>query len=118
MRSAAIVAMLLAVGTAANAAGWELTRRGSDVAIHPEIHDTEIMGTNIGCVTLSRREMRRFGYPGHAVFCEEASAGEVIGVVVNKRGNAICEIRGAYNNDEQCYDLTICNDVTSLCRRP
>jgi len=30
--------------------------------------------------------------------------------------NAICEIRGVYNNDEQCYDLTICNDVTSLCR--
>jgi hypothetical protein len=117
MRSAAIATMLLAFGTAASAAEWELTRRGSDVAIHPEIHDTEIMGTNIGCVTLSRREMRRFGYPGHAVFCEEASAGEVVGVVVNRRGNAICEIRGVYNNDEQCYDLTICNDVTSLCRR-
>lgn len=117
MRSAATLAMLLALGAAGNAAEWQLTRPGSGVAIHPEIHDTEITGTNIGCVTLSRREMRRFGYPGHAVFCEEASAGEVVGVVVNRRGNAICEIRGAYNNDAQCYDLTICNDVTSLCRR-
>ena len=116
MRSAAGLAILLATGAGASAGEWELTRPGSGVAIHPEIHDTEIMGTNIGCVTLSRREMRRFGYPGHAVFCEEASAGEVVGVVVNKRGNAICEIRGAYNNDEQCYDLTICNDTTLLCR--
>jgi hypothetical protein len=111
-----LVATLAAGGSIVHAAQWELTRPGSATIIHPAIHDTEFRGTNIGCVTLSRSEMRRFGYPGHALFCEEASTGEVLGAVLNKRGRELCEIRGAYNNTAACYDLTICEDATQLCR--
>jgi hypothetical protein len=116
MRSAAIVAMLLAFGAAAERGGLELTMRGSDVAVHPEIHDTELMGTNIGLrdavaagdapLRLSRpRRLLRGGERGRGGRRRRQQA----------RHRDLRD-RGAYNNDEQCYDLTICNDATSLCR--
>jgi len=116
-RFGVLVAVLLGAGSIVHAAQWELSRPGSATIIHPLIHDTEFRGTNIGCVTLSRSEMRRFGYPGHALFCEEASTGEVLGAVLNRRGRELCEIRGFYNNDAACYDLTICEESNRLCKR-
>jgi hypothetical protein len=112
-----VVASLIALGAVVHAADWELTRPGSAPIIRPAIHDTELQGQMIGCVTLSRREMRSFGYPGHAVFCEEATNGEVLGVVVNKKGKELCVIRGFYNLQASCYDLVICDDPTRLCKR-
>ena len=117
MRSALIAALLLACGTVVEAAQWELTRPGNGPIVRPQIHDTEVMGQMIGCVTLNRSEMRSFGYRGHAVFCEESTTGEVLGALVNKKGNALCVIRGFYNNDSSCYDLAICDEPISLCRR-
>jgi hypothetical protein len=120
MRSALIAALVLACGTVAEAAHWELVRPGKPPIVRPQIHDTEVQGTNIGCVTLSRFEMRRdlgVRTRGHAVFCEEAATGEVLGALVNKRGNAICVIRGFYNVDTSCYDLAICDEPLSACRR-
>jgi hypothetical protein len=80
----------------------------------PQIHTTDFAGQNIGCITLSRREVRSFGYPGHAFVCEEASAGEVLGALLTRAGVPICEIFGFYAGDG-CYDLTICDNAETLC---
>lgn len=82
----------------------------------PQTHATDFAGTNIGCITLSRREMRRFGYPGHAFVCEEASEGEVLGAVLDRQGYRRCRIEGSYSGDD-CYALTICNVSETLCVR-
>ena len=82
----------------------------------PQIHATDFAGENIGCITLSRREMRRFGYPGHAFVCEEASAGEVLGAVLDRLGRRRCLIVGDYTGDD-CYSLTICSVQETLCVR-
>ena len=116
-RCSALVAALLGLASAAHAAGWKLSRPGKPTVIRPAIHDTEFQGTMIGCVTLSRSEMRAFGYPGHALFCEESTTGEVLGAVLSRRGRELCEIRGFYNNDAACYDLTICDEANRLCKR-
>jgi hypothetical protein len=82
----------------------------------PQTHSTDFAGTNIGCITLSRREMRRFGYPGHAFVCEEAAEGEVLGAVLDRQGFRRCLIEGAYAGDD-CYTLTICRVAETLCVR-
>ena len=82
----------------------------------PQIHATDFAGENIGCITLSRREMRRFGYPGHAFVCEEASKGEVLGAVLDRQGRRRCLIEGDYTGDD-CYTLTICKVQETLCVR-
>jgi hypothetical protein len=38
--------------------------------------------------------MRSFGYPGHAFACEEAAHGEVLGAVLDRRGQRRCFIEG------------------------
>jgi hypothetical protein len=78
------------------------------------IHGTDFQGTDIGCIILPRRELRPFGYPGHGFFCEVAATGEVLGGLVNKKGNQLCEIRGAYTAD-LCYDFDICGVAETLC---
>ena len=82
----------------------------------PQIHATDFAGESIGCITLSRREMRRFGYPGHAFVCEEASQGEVLGAVLDRQGRRRCLIEGDYTGDD-CYTLTICRVQETLCVR-
>ena len=80
----------------------------------PAIHTTDFAGDRIGCITLSRDEMRRFGYPGHAFVCEEAQTGEVLGAALTRNGFRICEIAGRYAGDG-CYDLDICGVADGLC---
>lgn len=82
----------------------------------PQTHSTDFAGRNIGCITLSRREMRRFGYPGHAFVCEEAAEGEVLGAVLDRWGIRRCLIEGDYTGDD-CYALTICDVPETLCVR-
>ncbi len=82
----------------------------------PQTHSTDFAGDGIGCITLTRREMRSFGYPGHAFACEEAAAGEVLGAVLNRQGRMLCQIDGVYAGDD-CYDLTVCDVAETLCVR-
>src|SRR5262245_32372182 len=82
----------------------------------PQTHATDFAGDGIGCITLTRREMRSFGYPGHAFACEEAAAGEVLGAVLDRNGRRRCLISGGYAGDD-CYDLTICRVAETLCVR-
>jgi len=82
--------------------------------IHPNTHATDFASDHIGCITLTRGEMRRLGYPGHAFACEEATAAEVLGGVLNRRGVVICHISGAYVGDG-CYDLDVCETRDTLC---
>jgi hypothetical protein len=82
----------------------------------PLTHATDFAGDNIGCITLSRREMRRFGYPGHAFVCEEAAQGEVLGAVLDRWGARRCLISGDYTGND-CYTLTICDVPETLCVR-
>jgi hypothetical protein len=88
----------------------------SPAAGMPQTHSTDFAGENIGCITLSRREMRRFGYPGHAFVCEEAAQGEVLGAVLDRQGFRRCLIEGDYAGDD-CYSLTICDVAETLCVR-
>lgn len=80
----------------------------------PRLHATDFALDHIGCIVLPRREMRSFGYRGHAVACEEASHGQVLGAVLDKRGNRICDIVGQYADDD-CYELTFCDVPERLC---
>lgn len=80
----------------------------------PSTHTTDFAGEAIGCITFARREMRSFGYPGHAFACEEAGSGEVLGAVLNRVGRRLCTIEGVYAGDD-CYDLTICDEPETLC---
>jgi hypothetical protein len=82
----------------------------------PQTHATDFAGDAIGCITLTRREMRSYGYPGHAFVCEEASAGEVLGAVLDRNGRRRCRITGGYTGDD-CYDLAICEVSETLCVR-
>lgn len=80
----------------------------------PDINVTDFAGQNIGCILLPRRELRRYGYPGHAFFCETAPTGEVLGAVLNKKGLRFCYVSGAYAGDA-CYDISICDNAERLC---
>jgi len=82
----------------------------------PQTHATDFAGDAIGCITLTRREMRSYGYPGHAFVCEEAAAGEVLGAVLDRNGRRRCLITGGYAGDD-CYDLAICGVSETLCVR-
>ena len=94
--------------------GREIVKRLVARRTSSQIHATDFQGTNIGCIILPRRELRRYRYPGHAMLCEEASAGEVLGAVLSKSGNQLCDISGAYTGDF-CYDIDICGYAETLC---
>ncbi len=78
------------------------------------LSSTDFQGTGIGCIILPRRELRPYGYPGHGMFCEVAASGEVLGAVMNPKGRKLCEIRGAYVQND-CYDFDICGRAERLC---
>lgn len=78
-------------------------------------HSTDFAGENIGCITMPRREMRSFGYPGHAFVCEEAG-GEVLGAVLDRFGYVRCHIAGEYVGDD-CYEIDLCDNAETLCVR-
>jgi hypothetical protein len=74
----------------------------------------DVTGTDLSCIVLPRRELRPFGYPGHAFLCEAAVSGEALGAVVNRSGRQLCEITGAYSGD-LCYDVVICGYSERIC---
>ena len=84
-------------------------------ALRPDdITVTDFRGDGIGCITLSSRELRQFGFFGHAFFCETAPTGEILGAVLSRRGFVRCYISGDYAGDA-CYDFTICGIAQSAC---
>jgi hypothetical protein len=94
--------------------GLEIVKRLVARRTSSQIHATDFQGTNIGCIILPRRELRRSRYPGHAMLCEEASAGEVLGAVLSKSGKQLCDITGSYSGDF-CYAINICGYDETLC---
>lgn len=81
------------------------------------LHGTDFALDHVGCIVMPRAELRRWGYPGHAFACEEASAGEVLGAVLDRRGRRLCTIVGRYAGDD-CYELTFCGTPERLCVHP
>jgi hypothetical protein len=80
------------------------------------IHTTDFQGTDIGCIVMPRFELRRYRYPGHAMLCEVATTGEVLGAVLNKGGRRICDITGSFIDDgNDCYAINICSNDETLC---
>jgi hypothetical protein len=120
LASAAVVSSMLLVCPAsaaepdkpglARALADRLTAR----RLFPRTHSTDFAGTELGCITLPRYELRPYGYPGHAFVCEDAQTGEVLGAVLNRRGIRLCTISGFYT-DNACYDLEICGYREQLC---
>jgi hypothetical protein len=77
---------------------------------------TDFQGTDIGCIVMPRYELRRYRYPGHAMLCEVAATGEVLGAVLNKQGRRICDITGSFVDDgNDCYAINICGNDETLC---
>ena len=115
-----LVLGLVAVGRPAAAADPSAFARGiakkliARKVIRPETHTTDFQGDSLGCITLTAWELRQFGYPGHAFFCEEAATGEVLGAVLTRRGAVSCYISGDYVGDG-CYDFTICGVADGAC---
>ena len=54
-------------------------------------------------------------YPGHAMLCEVAATGEVLGAVLNKGGRRICDITGSFTEGTTCYAINICGNDETLC---
>jgi hypothetical protein len=118
---AALVAALLAPARAALAAPDAAGLRRAIVerllprrALHPNTHTTDFAIDGLGCITFTRREMRRLRYPGHAFVCEEAAGGQVLGAVLDRSGRVRCHVSGAYAGNA-CYDLDICGVADTLC---
>lgn len=74
----------------------------------------DVSGTDLACIVLPHRELRPFGYPGHAFLCEAFVTGEALGAVLNRSGRQLCEITGTYAGD-LCYDVVICGYAESIC---
>ena len=92
----------------------EIVRRLVARRTSSAIHTTDFQGTDLGCIVLPRRELRPFGYPGHAFLCEAAVSGEVLGAILTRKGDRLCYVTGAYAGDA-CYDLGICDNAERLC---
>ncbi len=90
---------------------------GKALGAMPRTHATDFQGDSLGCITLTTRELRLYGYRGHAFFCEDTFTGEVLGAVLNRSGVVRCFINGGYVGDG-CYDFTICGVVDSACVVP
>jgi len=122
MRSAggivALVVMLIG-GTAGAAEKGDFARGVAEKlmmakSLKPQTHTTDFQGDSLGCITLTARELYRFGYAGHAFFCEDAATGEVLGAVLGRSGRVGCYISGDYVGDG-CYAFTICDVPDSAC---
>jgi hypothetical protein len=120
-----LVALVLAVrpvgaadtsGLAQLAAKKLMERKSSGVQPRPETHTTDFQGDSLGCITLTRFELRSFGYPGHAFFCESADTGEILGAVLTRFGFVRCLISGDFVGNG-CYAFTICDVPDSACVR-
>jgi hypothetical protein len=85
-------------------------------SLTPRTHTTDFSIDQLGCITLTRRELRAFGFIGHAFVCEEPQSGAVLGAVLTRRGVVRCHISGWYAGDA-CYDLAICGDPETACVR-
>lgn len=123
LRSLAVVVVALTVASA-DAAGPQNTGLGRALATKlmakkalqakTRTHTTDFGTEAIGCITLTRRELRDFGYRGHAFLCEEGATSEVLGAVLNPVGFVRCQIRGFYVGDG-CYDFDICGVPETAC---
>jgi hypothetical protein len=91
------------------------TAQKAEPALTPRTHTTDFAGEDLGCIILPRREIRPYGYPGHAFLCEEAVSGETLGAVLNKKGFQLCDIYGFYVEGTDCYDFDICGYAERLC---
>jgi len=115
---AALVVMLLpGLGGAAERGGFARALAEKLMATkspRPETHTTDFRGDSLGCITLTARELRGFGYAGHAFFCEDASTGEILGAVLGRFGRVGCYISGDYVGNG-CYAFTICGNPDSAC---
>ena len=82
--------------------------------LRPEASSTDFQGQDLYCVTLSASELRRFGYRGHAFFCENSGTGEVLGAVLGPRGGVRCLISGS-RTDAACFSFDICGFADGVC---
>lgn len=120
-RPLAVVVFALTVASA-DAAGPKNTGLGRALAtkimakktFQANTHATDFGTEAIGCITLTRSELRDFGYRGHAFLCEEGATSEVLGAVLNRVGFVRCQIRGFYIGDG-CYDFDICGVPETAC---
>ena len=85
-------------------------------ALTPRTHTTDFAIDQLGCITLTARELRAFGFRGHAFVCEEPQSGAVLGAVLNHKGVVRCHVSGWYAGDT-CYDLEICGEPETACVR-
>jgi hypothetical protein len=121
VRSLAVVVFAVTAASA-DAAGPQTTGLGRALATklmakkasHSKTHTTDFGTEAIGCITLTRWELRDFGYRGHAFLCEEGATSEVLGAVLNRVGFVRCQIRGFYVGDG-CYDFDICGVPETAC---
>lgn len=88
----------------------------AEKSLSPRNHTTDFSTDELGCITLTSRELRAFGLRGHAFLCEDAGSGEVLGAVLNRSGVVRCHISGWYVGDA-CYDLDICGEPETACVR-
>jgi len=125
LRTILVIGVLVLSGAGASAAG---DARGAARALAhalaqqrarlaPRLHATDFALEHVGCIVMPRAELRRWGYPGHAFACEEASAGQVLGAVLDRRGRRLCTIAGSYAGGD-CYELTFCDTPERLCVHP
>jgi hypothetical protein len=112
-----VVGLLVGAAGAAERGGFArgiAERLMVEKSLKPETHTTDFSGDSLGCITLTARELRDFGYAGHAFFCENAATGEVLGAVLGRYGRVYCYVSGDYVGDG-CYDFTICDVADSAC---
>ena len=111
-------AMLVGAATAAerdpHGLGQAIAKRLVERRTQSQTHATDFAGVDLGCIIMQRHELRPFGYPGHAMFCEADVSGEVLGAVMNRVGGQLCYVSGVYAGD-LCYDLDICGFAETLC---
>ena len=123
---ALLAGILLGTMLAGSALAAERDSHGLAKAIAEKLHarrqyaasidTTDFSGTDIGCIVMPRFELRRYRYPGHAMICEVASTGEVLGSLLNKGGRRICDpITGSFTKGTSCYAINICGNDETLC---
>ena len=117
-----LLGTLIAIALAVPAASREPDPRGLGQALvnhlgarrAPDLAATDFSSGNLGCIVLPQREVRPYGYPGHAFLCEDGTTGNVLGALLSKKGIRRCNITGAYAGNF-CYGITICETPETLC---